>query len=90
MLSKRRLRQLTSCAAVGVLAALPVACGGQDSAECLRAATAQAQAETDWSDAIQEHSAAHSESQSHGGHEELNALRVNMILAEAEVRNACG
>ena len=65
-------------------------CGNDNSVACEDAAVFQAQAESDWGDSLQAHNVAHAESIKHDAHDELTALRVDLIIAEAEVRNSCG
>ncbi len=50
----------------------------------------RAHAESMWGEALQAHNSAHSESHEYGNHDELIALRVGVIIAEAEMRRVCG
>ena len=66
------------------------ACSSEgNTAKCADVAAAQAHTESAWGDALQTHNAAHSEGHEHGSHDELIALRVGVIIAEAEVRRVC-
>ena len=66
------------------------ACSSEgNAAKCADFAEVQAHAESAWGDALQTHNAAHSEGHEHGSHDELIALRVGVIIAEAEVRRVC-
>ncbi len=85
-----RIRLWRSMASVAIAGIVLSGCGGDNSVACEDAAALQAQAESDWSDAFQAHNVAHAESNEHDAHDELTALRVVLIIAEAEVRNSCG
>ena len=88
MSTRIRLWRRTACVAVcGVVLS---GCGNDNSVACEDAAVSQARAESDWSDALQAHNVAHTESIEHDAHDELTALRVDLIIAEAEVRSSCG
>ena len=67
------------------------ACSSEgNAAKCADVAELQAHAESTWGEALQTHNAAHSEGDEHGSHDELIALRVGVIIAEAEVGRVCG
>lgn len=68
-------------------ALLPLACSSS-SAACERAAWAQAGAKMRFSDAVAAHNEAHETGIDHD--EGALAPRVEMILAEADTRRACG
>ncbi len=87
---RRPLRLAARVAAVVLAGVLSGACGGGSSADCESAAVAQAHAESAWAEALQAHNAAHAADDEHDTHDELTAWRVSTIIAEAEVRNACG
>ncbi|MCY3850521.1 MAG: hypothetical protein OXF75_06935 [Acidimicrobiaceae bacterium] len=76
--------------AVAAIVLLSACSGERDAAECADVAEAQANAESDWAEALQTHNAAHAEGHDHDTHDELTALRVRVINAEAEVRRVCG
>ncbi len=77
-------------AAVAICGIALSGCSNDNSVACEDAAVSQARAESDWSDALQAHNVAHAESIEHDAHDELTALRVELIIAEAEVRSSCG
>ena len=88
MVMRVRLRRRT--AAVAICGIALAGCGHNSSVACEDAAVSQARAESDWSDALQAHNIAHTESIEHDAHDELTALRVDLIIAEAQVRSSCG
>ena len=75
-----------------VLVVLLSGCGtGVDADECRDAATAQAEAETAWTSALDAHAAEHETGQEHEGVEDqLMVSRVDLIVANEETRRACG
>ncbi len=83
----RLWRRMAGVAICGIVLS---GCGDDNSVACEDAAASQARAESDWSDALQSHNVAHAESIEHDAHVELTALRVDLIIAEAEVRSSCG
>lgn len=76
---------------VGVACLVSVACGSENVSQCRNSAQAQAEAENAWSSELEAHRLAHvQESNDHAGsHEELTALRVNVIVATAATQRAC-
>ena len=86
----KRIRLWRRSAAVVICGIALSGCGNENSVACEDAAESQARAESDWSDALQAHNIAHTESIEHDAHDELTALRVDLIIAEAEVRSSCG
>ena len=76
-------------AAVAAIVLLSACSGERVAAKCADVAETQAHAESDWGEALQTHNAAHTEGHEHGTHDELIALRVRVIIAEAEVRRVC-
>lgn len=87
---KPRTKQAFVIGAAPALIVLGACSTGGDSARCANLAEAQANAESDWAEALQTHNAAHAEGHDHDTHDELTALRVRVINAEAEVRRVCG
>ena len=86
----KRIRLWRRMAGVAICGIVLSGCGNDNSVACEDAAVLQARTESDWSDAFQAHNVAHAESNEHDAHDELTALRVDLIIAEAEVRSSCG
>ena len=90
MIPQHRSRRLTASVAAAAIAGILLgACGNENSAGCVSAAEAQAHAESAWGEALQAHNTAHTEANEHDAHDELTALTVSLIIAEAETRSAC-
>lgn len=65
-------------------------CGGPSDAECRAAATAQAEAESIWSTALDSHAAAHEAGHDHPDADNaVLAGRVELIIAVETTRRAC-
>lgn len=87
---KRRTNPTCIIGAAAAIILLSACSGERGSGKCAEAAEAQALAESDWAEALQTHNLAHAEGHEHGAHDELTALRVRVIISEAEVRRDCG